>query len=191
MKKVVLSALAAALLAACSSTPTKTETAKVDEVKVAPTPAPRAETPPPPPAAKVEKIAPAKPLEEAKVDDSPYPAKGAAGALGQRSIYYAFDAFAVPDEGKPVAEAHAGFLSKHAKAKLTLQGNCDERGSREYNLALGQRRADGVKNLMSLSGAAADQIEVVSFGKEKPVAAGHDEDAWAKNRRVDIVYQGE
>jgi peptidoglycan-associated lipoprotein len=194
MKKVFLSAIVAVLLAACSSTPTKTETAKVDEVKVTTTPAPKAETPPPPappPAAKVEKIAPAKPLEEARIDDGPFPTKGQGGALGQRSIYYAFDAFAVADEYKPVAEAHAGFLAKHAKSRLTLQGNCDERGSREYNLALGQRRAEGAKTLMTLSGAAGDQIEVVSYGKEKPAAAGHDEESWAKNRRVDLVYQGE
>ncbi|MDE3012250.1 MAG: peptidoglycan-associated lipoprotein Pal [Pseudomonadota bacterium] len=190
MKKVVLSVTLAALLAACSSTPTKTEApAKVDEVKVAPKPPAKAETPPPP--AAPQAIAPAKPLPEAKVDDSAFPPKGQGGALGQRSIYYAFDVFAVTDEYKPVAEAHAGFLAKHAKAKVTLQGNCDERGSREYNLALGQRRADGVKSLMTLSGASGDQIEVVSFGKEKPAAQGHDEESWAKNRRTDIVYSGE
>ena len=90
-----------------------------------------------------------------------------------------------------MVQAHAGFLAKHGKSKLTLQGNCDERSSREYNLALGQRRADGVKNLMTLSGASGEQIEVVSYGKEKPVANGHDEESWSKNRRVDIVYQGE
>ena len=191
MKKVVLSVTLAALLAACSSTPTKTEPAKVDEVKVAPTPPAKAEVPPPPPPPTPQAIAPAKPLQEAKVDDSVFPPKGAAGALGQRSIYYAFDSFAVTDEYKAIPEAHAGFLSKHAKAHVTLQGNCDERGSREYNLALGQRRADGVKNLMTLSGASGDQIEVVSFGKEKPLANGHDEESWSKNRRVDFVYQGE
>ncbi len=191
MKKVVLSATLAALLAACSSTPTKTEPVKVDEVKVAPTPPAKADTPPPPPPPQPQAIAPAKPLEEAKVEDSVFPPKGAAGDLGKRSIYYAFDSFAVSDEYKGIPTAHAGFLSAHSKAHVTLQGNCDERGSREYNLALGQRRADGVKNLMTLSGAGGDQIEVVSYGKEKPQAAGHDEESWAKNRRVDFVYQGE
>jgi peptidoglycan-associated lipoprotein len=188
LKKVVLTALVAAFLAACSSERTKPSMAKVDEVKVAPTP-PKVDTPQVPMAPKP--IPPAQPLQEAKMDDGPFPAKGQGGALGQRAIYYAFDAFAVSDEYKPVAQAHAGFLAKHGKSKLTLQGNCDERGSREYNLALGQRRADGVKTLLTLGGAASEQIEVVSFGKEKPAAAGHDEEAWAKNRRVDIVYQGE
>lgn len=189
MKNIVLTATFAALLAACSSTPTKPVAAQVEEVKVAPTPPAKVETPPPAP--QQQAVAPAQPLEEAKVDDGGYPAKGVGGALGQRSIYYAFDSFNVTDEYKPVTDAHAGFLAKHAKAHVTLQGNCDERGSREYNLALGQRRADGVKTVMGLSGASADQIEVVSFGKEKPQAQGHDEESWAKNRRVDIVYQGE
>ncbi len=191
---LILTALATAVLAACSSTPTKTEPVKVEEVKVQ-TPAPVAKvTPPPVPApvaAPVEKIAPAKPLDEAKVENGGFPPKGVAGALGQRTIYYAFDTFSVSDEYKPVAEAHGGFLGKHAKAKATVQGNCDERGSREYNLALGMRRAEAAKSLMTLSGASAEQIEAVSFGKEKPVDAGHDDAAWAKNRRVDIVYQGE
>ena len=191
MNKIILSFVLAGVLAACSSTPPKVEEpAKVEEVKVVPdAPKPVAETPPPP---KVETVAPAQPLEEVKKEENGgYPPKDQGGALGKRSIFYAFDAFAVADEYKPVAEAHGGFLSHHRKAKVTLQGNCDERGSREYNLALGARRAECVKNLLSLSGAGSDQIEVVSFGKEKPKAAGHDEEAWAQNRRVDFVYQGE
>jgi peptidoglycan-associated lipoprotein len=72
---------------------------------------------------------------------------------------------------------------------VTVEGNCDERGSREYNLALGQRRADGVKNAMTLMGVPERQIETVSFGEEKPRASGHDEEAWAQNRRSDIVYR--
>jgi peptidoglycan-associated lipoprotein len=190
MNKIILSVVLAGVLAACSSAPPKVEEpAKVEEVKVVPeAPKPVAATPPP----AVETVAPAQPLEEVKKEeDGGYPPKDQGGALGKRSIFYAFDAFAVADEYKPVAEAHAGFLSHHRKAKVTLQGNCDERGSREYNLALGARRAEGVKNLLSLSGAGSDQIEVVSFGKEKPKAAGHDDEAWAQNRRVDFVYQGE
>jgi peptidoglycan-associated lipoprotein len=137
-------------------------------------------------------MAEAKPLATGNADvESLFPPKGQGGALGQRSIYYEFDKYNVKDEYTPIAVAHAGFLSKHSKARVTLQGNCDERGSREYNLALGSRRADGVKSVMVTSGASVDQIEVVSFGKEKPQDAGHDEAAWAKNRRVDIVYQGE
>lgn len=183
MNKILLSILVAGALAACSSAPPKTgASAPVSETKVAETK---------PAEAAVEKMPEAQPLTAPAADDTPFPTKGQNGALGQRSIFYAFDAFAVTEEYKPVAVAHAGFLAGHSKAKLTLQGNCDERGSREYNLALGSRRAEGVKNMMTLSGAAAEQIEVVSFGKEKPMAEGHDESAWSKNRRVDIVYQGE
>lgn len=183
---LALSAVLALLLAACSSEPTKTEAPKVDEVKVVP-PAPMKK----PEMAKPDTVAPAKPLEEAKMDDGVFPPKDAPGALGKRAIYYAFDTYTVEDEYKPIASAHGGFLSKHAKAKLIVQGNCDERGSREYNLALGMRRAEGVKTMMNLAGGAPEQIEAVSFGKEKPKAEGHDEAAWSQNRRVDIVYQGE
>jgi len=182
MNKILLSVMVAAALAACSSTPKKEAAAPVTETKVA-------EAAPSP--ATAPKMPEAQPLSMPLEEPSPFPTKGKGGALGERSIYYAFDSYAVNDAGKPVAAAHAGFLASHNKAKLTLQGNCDERGSREYNLALGSRRAESVKSLMTVSGAAAEQIEVVSFGKEKPMAAGHDEAAWSKNRRVDIVYQGE
>jgi peptidoglycan-associated lipoprotein len=91
----------------------------------------------------------------------------------------------------PVVEAHAKFLTEHADIKIAVQGNCDERGSREYNLALGQRRADSVKRAMVLLGVTEKQIESVSFGAEKPVAFGQDEESWAKNRRSDMVYPAE
>jgi len=181
MNKILLSALVVAALAACSSTPKQEAAAPVTETKVATEAA----------AAPAPKMPEAQPLTMPMEEASPFPTKGQGGALGERSIYYAFDSYVVNDEGKPIAAAHAGFLAGHAKAKMTLQGNCDERGSREYNLALGSRRAEAVKTLMTASGAAADQIEVVSFGKEKPMMAGHDEASWSKNRRVDIVYQGE
>jgi peptidoglycan-associated lipoprotein len=111
--------------------------------------------------------------------------------LSKRSVYFEFDSYAVKDEYKPLIEAHAKYLQTTRSARMTIQGNCDERGSREYNIALGQRRADTVKRMMLLYGATDAQIETVSFGKEKPRNAGHDEAAWAENRRDDVVYAGE
>jgi peptidoglycan-associated lipoprotein len=86
-------------------------------------------------------------------------------------------------------KAHAGYLSQRPDANVVIEGNCDERGSREYNLALGQKRAEAVKSRLALLGVPDGQIETVSFGEEKPRANGHDESAWAENRRADIVYK--
>ena len=97
----------------------------------------------------------------------------------------------IKDEYKAIVEAHAKYLQANRTLRVILQGNTDERGTREYNIALGQRRADAVKKLMMLLGATEVQIETVSFGKEKPRREGHDETSWAENRRVDIVYVGE
>lgn len=111
--------------------------------------------------------------------------------LSQRSVFYDFDSYTVKNEYRPLVIAHAQYLRDNPNAQVILQGNTDERGSREYNLALGQRRADGVKNMMTLSGARESQIEAVSLGEEKPRVSGHDESAWAENRRTDILYRGE
>ena len=111
--------------------------------------------------------------------------------LSKRSVYYDYDSFVVKNEYRPLVQAHAQYLRDNAGARVLLQGNADERGSREYNLALGQKRADSVRNAMTLSGAKDSQIEAVSLGEEKPRATGHDEASWAENRRTDIRYQGE
>ncbi len=111
--------------------------------------------------------------------------------LSQRSVYYDFDSYTVRNEYREMVTAHAQYLRDNANSKVLLQGNTDGRGSREYNLALGQRRADGVKNMMTLSGARDSQIEAVSLGEEKPRAVGHDESSWRQNRRTDIIYRGE
>lgn len=111
--------------------------------------------------------------------------------LTQRSIYYDFDRYDIKDEYIPLVEAHAKFLMQHPELNVVVQGNCDDRGSREYNLALGQRRAESVKRAMVLLGVNDRQVEAVSFGAEKPVATGTDEESWAKNRRSDIVYLNE
>ena len=104
----------------------------------------------------------------------------------KRSVYYEFDQYDVKPEYRGLVETHARWLRANPKGRLTIEGNTDERGSREYNVALGQRRAESVTTLMLLMGVKPEQIEAVSFGKEKPRAAGHDEAAWAQNRRSDF-----
>ena len=111
--------------------------------------------------------------------------------LSKRSVFFDFDSFVVKDEYRPLVEAHARYLAGNRSARATIQGHTDERGSREYNIALGQRRSDAIKRMMTLIGAQESQVETVSFGKEKPRNVGHDEAAWAQNRRGDIVHAGE
>ncbi len=119
------------------------------------------------------------------------PPRDAAGMLAERSIFFEYDSFAVKDDYKPVIQAHAKFLVENSGARVYLQGHTDERGSREYNLALGQKRADAVRRIMTVLGVRDNQIESVSYGEEKPKSPGHEENALAQNRRADIVYQGE
>jgi peptidoglycan-associated lipoprotein len=106
-----------------------------------------------------------------------------------RVIYFDYDSNAIKAEFQPLIEGHARFLKADAKRKITVEGNTDERGGREYNLALGQRRSEAVRSALKLLGVADSQIEAVSFGKEKPADAGSDEAAWAKNRRAEIAYR--
>jgi peptidoglycan-associated lipoprotein len=119
------------------------------------------------------------------------PLKDPNNILSKRSVYFEYDSFVVEDKYKAQIEAHARYMTANRSAKVTLQGNTDERGSREYNIALGQKRADAVKRAMTLMGVQEIAIETVSFGKEKPRREGHDEASWAENRRVDIIYFGE
>jgi len=125
------------------------------------------------------------------------PAAGAAALkdpnniLSKRSVYYDFDKYDVKDEYKPMIEAHARYLRENGATRMLIQGNTDERGSREYNVALGQRRSESVKRMLLLLGGREDQIEAVSLGEEKPRAAGANEEAWAQNRRSDMLYPGE
>ncbi len=111
------------------------------------------------------------------------------GELAARSIYFDFDSYVVKEEYQPLIQAHARYLNKNKNRRIFIQGNTDERGGREYNLALGQKRAEAVRKSMSLLGVSENQMEAVSFGKEKPKALGSDEASWAENRRADIVYQ--
>ena len=111
--------------------------------------------------------------------------------LSKRSVLFDYDSYVIKDQYRPLVEAHAKFLVSHPKVKMLIQGNTDERGSREYNLALGQKRADSIKKMLTMLGAREDQVESVSLGEEKPKSEGQNEAAWAENRRGDILYSGE
>ena len=105
-----------------------------------------------------------------------------------RGIYFDFDSSEIKGEGTDVVAAHAKYLAANAATRVRLEGHTDERGSREYNIGLGERRAQAVRRALLLQGAADRQISTVSYGEERPAVPGHDEAAWAKNRRVEIVY---
>jgi peptidoglycan-associated lipoprotein len=130
----------------------------------------------------------------AQSDVKPVDATGAdATADGPRNvarlIYFDYDSYAVKPEFQSLLQAHAQFLKANGARHVALEGHTDERGGREYNLALGQRRAEAVRRALGLLGVSDNQMEAVSFGKEKPAVPGSDEAAWAKNRRVEIVYR--
>lgn len=179
MKRLLPAVLALAILAACSSTPTKEQDGAAVEDRsgssASQQQAPKAETGPS-----------TTPLQQKSVSGNPL--KDPSNILSKRSVYFELDSNVVKEEFKPLVSAHARYLQQNRNQKMTVQGNTDERGSREYNLALGQRRADAVKQMMQLLGAQSDQIETVSFGEEKPKATGNDESSWAENRRADLVY---
>ncbi|HZE10549.1 MAG TPA: peptidoglycan-associated lipoprotein Pal [Burkholderiales bacterium] len=174
MKKVLIPALTLLLIYGCASTPT-TETAP----SAAPAPA---QTPPAaPPSAAVKPIQPSTVQSESLKD----------GTLGKRSVFYDLDKYDVKDEYRPLLQAHGKYLAQNRGTKMLIQGNCDERGSREYNIALGQRRAEGVKRMLVLMGASDSQVEPVSLGEEKPKCTDHAEGCWSQNRRSDMLYGGE
>lgn len=111
-----------------------------------------------------------------------------AGLLANRIVYFDFDSAVIKGQGVEVVAAHARYLAGHSQARVRLEGNTDERGSREYNIGLGDRRAQSVRRALLLQGVSEGQITTVSYGEERPADPGHDEAAWAKNRRVEIVY---
>jgi len=168
MKKLVISVLLVNLLAACASQPEKVADTNTNAGKVASTPAAQ-------PAAQAPKV---DPLNDPNNS-----------LLALRSVYYPLDISTVQDSDKPVVQAHGHYLSGHAARNVRLEGNCDERGSNEYNLALGQRRAEGVSKMLQAAGANPSQIETVSYGEEKPRGTAHNEAAWQQNRRTDLNYK--
>ncbi len=108
--------------------------------------------------------------------------------LADRIIYFAFDSSDIPGRARAIVEAHAIYLAENPGAQVTLEGHADERGTREYNIALGEKRARAVRQLMAFLGAAGQQLDTVSYGEERPAVEGQDEESWQLNRRVEIVY---
>ena len=181
MQRLIIAAIVAIVLAACSSTPTKEGGAPVEERT------PSTGTT----GAATSGTTGSDIAGTATRPGQMNPLRDPGSVLSKRSVYFEFDSYAVRDEYKPLIEAHGRYLQGARSGHMTIQGNTDERGSREYNIALGQRRADAVKKMLLLLGATDSQIDTVSFGKEKPRNAGHDEASWTENRRDDVVYQGE
>jgi peptidoglycan-associated lipoprotein len=110
------------------------------------------------------------------------------GPLSKRVIYFAFDSSEIKTDYAKILAAHGEYLGANPDVSVTVEGHTDERGSREYNLALGERRAESVKQVLTLNGADSEQIETVSYGEERPAVEGHDEQAWSQNRRAKLVY---
>ena len=109
--------------------------------------------------------------------------------LSKRVIYFDFDKATILEEDKVVLEAHARYLAQNPNASVTLEGHADERGTREYNMGLGDQRANSVRQFVTLTGANGQQVRTVSYGEERPAAIGHDEESWSLNRRVEIIYR--
>jgi peptidoglycan-associated lipoprotein len=170
MKKLLLSLVLVNLLAACASE-------KPKEAATEPAPA-AAETTTAP--------ATAEAAQAPVVPDATAVAAAAIPAI--RSVYFPFDVDTVQDADRATIQEHGAYLANNEGVKVRVEGNADERGSSEYNLALGQRRADNVKKLLVLSGAKDSQIETISNGEEKPRCAEHKESCWSQNRRADIIY---
>ncbi len=131
--------------------------------------------------ARAEGLDPDDPLDAAVLDEPDSP-------LATRRVHFAFDSSDIRDDDIPILEAHAEFLREHPDERMTIEGHTDERGSREYNLALGERRAEAVERLLRANGARSDQLEVVSYGEEDPLVDESNEDAWAENRRAELLY---
>lgn len=174
MKQLVIPVLAALLLASCSSTPDKE-----DQQAGAPV--------------ETRSGAGVTTVTTGGIEGRGLPAvlTDPKSILSKRSVYFDYDSYEVKSDYKDLVTAHAKFLTENRQFKMLIQGNTDERGSREYNLALGQKRADAVKKMLALLGAREDQLESVSLGEEKPKNEGHNEAAWAENRRSDMLYSGE
>ena len=186
---VLFLAAVAITLAGCESAPTKEqEPAGVEDRTAAKPPAPPA-----------SQASPVQQQPIARVDLTGKPAAGAKdprltdpkNILSRRSVFYDLDQYDVKEQYRELVAAHAKFLRENPGYKMLVQGNTDERGSREYNLALGQKRSENLKKMLVLLGAREDQVEAVSLGEEKPRAEGANEDAWSQNRRSDILYTGE
>lgn len=170
--RYALTLLAAAALAGCGSAVKLDEPAPVETRPVA--------------ATTTNTNANAQPVAESAVKTVDLGAQLTAAVANQRVVLFDFDSYTVKDDYRGLIDAHAKRLGNDRKLALSLEGHTDERGGREYNLALGQKRAEAVAKSLTLLGVNPSQVEAVSFGKERPAATGSDEAAWAKNRRVEL-----
>ncbi len=173
---LMASMASAMLLGACSSTPV---------APVAAAPVAKAQPATAPTAAPAPKLATPAPVSKSDLAAYLDPANPLSR---DKSVYFDFDQYSVKPEGQRVLELHGKYLADHAGVKIKVEGNVDEQGGAEYNLALGQKRADAVVKVLKVFGVKDAQLEAVSFGKEKPKALGHDEQSRAQNRRVDLDY---
>ncbi|GHD65007.1 peptidoglycan-associated lipoprotein Pal [Jeongeupia chitinilytica] len=176
MKKVALSVLMTALLAACSSTPPADPNAGKTTAPVT-----GSETKP----ATVDLT------QGSDLNKGNNPLTDPNNILSQRRVYFDFDSFVVKSDYQALLAAHAKYLLANKDAKLIVQGNTDDRGTAEYNLALGQKRAEATKKVLLSLGVPESQLESVSFGEEKPLEPGQTEEAWSRNRNANLVYKGE
>ena len=182
MKTIWTAVALAALLgvAGCASKDEKKDVPVTDSSKPADkaapaTPAPGGPTP--------------KPVTQPTIAASPL--KDPKNILSRRTVYFDYDSNVVKDEFRALLQAHAKYLVENRDARLRIEGHTDERGSREYNIALGQRRAEAVKRVLTVLGVPEARIETVSYGEEKPEGSGNTEAAWSKNRRGVLRYAGE
>ncbi len=187
-KKFAISVIITLFLAACASKPIEEPKAPTTDnsppAATAPAPAPASSSD-----SSSSSTTSADTMAAPKAELNPL--KDPNNILSTRSIFFDYDKDEVKSEYRALVEAHAKYLVAHPNAKLVLQGNADDRGSREYNLALGQRRSVAVRKVLNALGASDTQIETISYGKEKQRCSDQTEACWAQNRRVDIVYEGE
>ena len=190
MKKTLVVAFAASFLWACGGDPPRDDGNKAGVEDRTPGAKPPVDNSAKPTAVKPQAITP---VDVAKPQPAPgkSPLTDPNNILSKRSIFYDYDSDVIKDEYRPMLEAHAKYLNANPNARMLVQGNTDERGGREYNLSLGQRRAEAVKKVLVLLGARDVQIESVSLGEEKPRCEEQTEACFGQNRRSDMLHSGE
>jgi peptidoglycan-associated lipoprotein len=182
MRTYALLAMLALGLAACSSTPVTPAASPSTSPMAAAAPAPAPASAPP---AAAPRPMPASTVATVSLPEYLDPKSGISS---QRSVYFDFDVFSIRGEDAPLIERHGKYLASHPAVAIKIEGNTDERGGTEYNLALGQKRAESVLRALRIYGVKDSQMEAISWGESKPRSAGHDEAAWAQNRRADLQY---
>lgn len=182
MKKLLIGLSAALLLSACATKDPVTEVKVEDRAPATATTTTTTQTPTTQGTQGQQSGVATRPADPLKDPNNP---------LSKRVIYFEYDKDVVKPEYAALVQAHASYLGQNRNRKVRLEGHADERGSREYNMALGQRRADAVRKATAVLGVGNERVETISFGEDKPKSSGHDEAAWAQNRRVEILYDGE